>query len=116
AFRLLIDDPRQPERDRVRRLLLCSGKIYFSLAAAQEKENVNNVAIVRVEQFYPLPRKELQAMIAKYRMVQEIAWVQDEPKNSGGWSFMEPRLRELLPDNVVLNYYGRDEAASPATG
>ena len=55
-------------------------------------------------------------MLAKYRQAREICWVQEEPKNRGAWSFMEPRLRELLPDPAVLTYYGRDESASPATG
>ena len=116
AVQLVIDDPAQPERDRVRRVLFCSGKIYYSLAAAREKEKVGGTAIVRVEQLYPFPRREIQAVLARYRQAREICWVQDEPKNRGAWSFVEPRLRELLPDPAVLTYYGRDEGASPATG
>jgi len=100
----------------VRRILFCSGKVFYSLATAREKENVKGVALVRVEQLYPFPRKEIQAVLAKYRQAREICWVQEEPKNRGAWGFMEPRLRELLPDPAVLAYFGRDEAASPATG
>jgi 2-oxoglutarate dehydrogenase E1 component len=118
AFQLVIDDPAAPQRDHVRRVLLCSGKVYYTLAAAREKEEAESreIVLVRVEQLYPFPRRELQQILAKYRHVEEIGWIQEEPKNRGAWTFMEPRLRELLPDNTVLSYYGRDEAASPATG
>jgi 2-oxoglutarate dehydrogenase E1 component len=116
GFQLVVDDPAQPERDTVRRILFCSGKVFYSLAQAREKENVKGTALVRVEQLYPFPKKEIQAVLAKYRQAREICWVQEEPKNRGAWGFMEPRLRELLPDPAVLTYYGRDEAASPATG
>jgi 2-oxoglutarate dehydrogenase E1 component len=90
--------------------------VYYSLAAAREKENVRGTALVRVEQLYPFPRKEIQAVLARYRQAREICWVQEEPENRGAWSFMQHRLRELLPDPAVLTYFGRDEAASPATG
>jgi 2-oxoglutarate dehydrogenase E1 component len=116
GFQLVIDDPAQPERDTIRRILFCSGKVFYSLAQAREKENVKGTALIRVEQLYPFPKKEIQAVLAKYRQAREICWVQEEPKNRGAWSFMEPQLRELLPDPAVLTYYGRDEAASPATG
>jgi 2-oxoglutarate dehydrogenase E1 component len=113
----VLDDPGAPaETNRVRRLLLCSGKVYYSLAKAREKENVRDAAIVRVEQLYPFPKKELQAIFQKYRNALEVVWVQEEPKNRGAWTFMEPRLRELMPEAATLEYCGRDEAASPATG
>jgi 2-oxoglutarate dehydrogenase E1 component len=117
AMQNVLDDPAAPaERDRVRRLLLCSGKVYYSLAQAREKEGLKDVAIVRVEQLYPFPKKELQAVFQKYRNAHDVTWVQEEPKNKGAWSFMEARLRDMLPETAVLSYTGRDEAASPATG
>jgi hypothetical protein len=115
-MQLVIDDPAAPERDKVRRVLLCSGKLYYSLAAARDKEGVKDAAIVRVEQLYPYPKRELQQILAKYRQAREFAWVQEEPKNRGAWTFMADRLRAMLPDPAVLTYFGRDEAASPATG
>jgi 2-oxoglutarate dehydrogenase E1 component len=115
-MQLVIDDPIQQDRDKVKRLLLCTGKVFYTLAAAREKEAVKDTAIVRVEQLYPFPKKEIQALLTKYRNARDVTWVQDEPKNRGAWSFMEPRLRELLPDPATLHYVGRDEAASPATG
>jgi 2-oxoglutarate dehydrogenase E1 component len=116
TFQLLIDDPNNPPRDRVRRLLLCSGKIYFALEAARKRVGLEDVAIVRVEQLYPYPQKELQAIFAKYRNAHEICWVQEEPRNRGAWTFMSDRLEPMLSETAVLIYAGRDEAASPAVG
>jgi 2-oxoglutarate dehydrogenase E1 component len=116
AVQMVIDDPSDPARDTVKRILFCSGKVYYTLAKAREDAKINGTALVRVEQLHPFPKREIQAVLAKYRQAREIGWVQEEPRNRGAWSFMEPRLRELLPDPAVLTYYGRDEAASPATG
>jgi 2-oxoglutarate dehydrogenase E1 component len=116
AMQLVIDDVTQQDREKVRRVLFCTGKVYHTLAAAREKEKVKETAIVRVEQLYPFPKKEVQAILAKYRNARDVTWVQDEPRNRGAWTFMESRLTELLPDPVTLHYVGRDEAASPATG
>jgi 2-oxoglutarate dehydrogenase E1 component len=117
SFRNLIDDPEVTDPDKVRRVLLCTGKVYYTLIAARKKEKsgFHDHAIVRVEQLYPLPEKELSALLARYGKKQEVLWVQEEPKNRGAWSFMEPRLRAMLPD-TILTYVGRDAAASPATG
>jgi len=116
AFQSVLDDPADPTPQRVRRVLFCSGKMFYTLDAARKKQGVSDVAIVRVEQLYPFPEKEIRAIFGKYRLADEIAWVQDEPENRGAWRFMDARLRKILPENRVLNYYGRDEAASPATG
>jgi len=115
-FQLVLDDPSTPDVTKVKRLLLCSGKVYFTLAAARVKANITDTAIVRVEQLYPYPRKEIAAALAKYSTAVEVGWVQEEPKNRGAWSYMESRLRELLPEWATLTYFGREEAASPATG
>ena len=98
-----------------RRLLLCTGKVYYTLSAARQKDNRDDVAVVRVEQLYPFPQKELSSVLAKYRNVHEVFWVQEESKNRGAWTFMALKLQDLLPDKVV-QYVGRDESASPATG
>jgi 2-oxoglutarate dehydrogenase E1 component len=116
GLQLLLDDPNQPERDGVKRVLFCSGKVFYSLDQARQKANLKDVALVRIEQLYPFPKKEVQGVLAKYRKAREICWVQEEPRNRGAWSFVEGRLRDVLPDPAVLTYHGRDEAASPATG
>ncbi|HWP41089.1 MAG TPA: 2-oxoglutarate dehydrogenase E1 component, partial [Tepidisphaeraceae bacterium] len=115
TFQLVIDDPQIHMPQQVRRLLLCSGKVYYSLVQAREKAKAHDIAIVRVEQLYPFPRKELAEVLGRYRWAQQFVWVQEEPKNRGAWSFMYPRLQELLPGTVV-QYVGREESASPATG
>jgi 2-oxoglutarate dehydrogenase E1 component len=86
------------------------------LENARQKAKIDDTAIVRVEQPYPFPSRELSNIFAKYKNAKEICWTQEEPKNRGCWSFMESRVRELLPVGVTLCYFGRKEAASPATG
>jgi 2-oxoglutarate dehydrogenase complex dehydrogenase (E1) component-like enzyme len=119
-FQAVIDDPCTQDaqnQDHIRRVLVCSGKVYYTLRDARDtaKDKCKDIAIVRIEQLYPFPEKELGEVLAKYGRKQEVIWVQEEPKNRGAWSFMQPRLRAMLPDTIV-NYVGRDEAASPATG
>ena len=112
---LVIDDQAVTDKDKVKRVLLCAGKVFYTLDKARRENKVDDVAIVRVEQFYPLPKAELIATLNKYRRVSEVSWVQEEPQNRGGWSFMQPLLRAMLPD-VLVSYHGREAAASPATG
>ncbi len=107
----------------VRRVLICSGKVYYDLMAAQspdrEGEAVSNdgrIAILRLEQFYPFPQSLLQQWLAAYGNAGEIFWVQEEPQNMGGWNFMRPRLEALLNGRQELRYVGRTASASPATG
>ncbi len=99
----------------MQRVLLCSGKVYYTLATAREKAKQDGVSIVRIEQLYPFPEAEIAAALNKYGRAAEVCWVQEEPQNRGGWRFIEPRLREMLPVQVIT-YIGRDEAASPAVG
>lgn len=114
-FREVIEDAADP--GRVRRVLLCSGKVYYELherrADKAHAALAGEVAIVRVEQFYPFPEEMLKTILARYSKAQEWVWVQEESQNMGGWTFMEPRLRAL---GCAINYVGRDASASPATG
>jgi len=116
SFQNVLDDPTQPAPAKVRRILFCTGKIFFTLDNARKKEAVDDVALVRVEQLYPFPEKEIRAILAKYPGALRIAWVQDEPENRGAWRYMDAKLRKILPENRTLSYFGREEAASPATG
>jgi 2-oxoglutarate dehydrogenase E1 component len=112
-YRDVIDDTSAP--DRVRRVLLCSGKIYYDLVAQRSKAgSEREVAIVRIEQLYPWPAAELKTRLGRYRVAGDWVWVQEESQNMGAWSFVAPRLRELL--GVPVQYVGRDASASPATG
>jgi 2-oxoglutarate dehydrogenase E1 component len=107
------------EPDRVRRIVLCSGKVYYDLLAAREEQGVNDVVIVRLEQLAPFPNKSLTVEAAKYRNA-EVVWCQEEPRNMGAWTFVEPRIEDVLRDlklpETRPRYVGRAEAASPATG
>ncbi|HVN83520.1 MAG TPA: 2-oxoglutarate dehydrogenase E1 component [Candidatus Binatia bacterium] len=116
AFQTVITDPAPLPRTDVRRLLLCSGKVYYSLVAGRTERAVDSVAIVRVEQLYPFPAEAIAAVLAEFPAARDVRWVQEEPRNMGAWQFIETRLRPLLPDGYALGYVGRDEAVSPATG
>jgi 2-oxoglutarate dehydrogenase E1 component len=110
-FHELIGD-RTAEPTRVRRVLLCSGKVYFDLEAHREESGVDDVAIVRLEQLYPVPRAALLAELDRYDGA-ELVWVQEEPRNMGAWSFVLQRLGEL---DLPVAYAGRPDNPSPATG
>jgi 2-oxoglutarate dehydrogenase E1 component len=111
-FQELLNDA-EADPGRVRRVLLCSGKVYYDLLERREDQESGETAILRVEQFYPFPHQQLDLALSRYRKAKEWAWVQEESMNMGGWSFMEPRLRAMGYD---LKYVGRDASASPATG
>ncbi|MBA4155872.1 MAG: 2-oxoglutarate dehydrogenase E1 component [Gemmatimonadetes bacterium] len=113
---VLGDENAENRADAITRLLLCSGKVYVDLVASDAREETENVALGRVEELYPLPEEELKALVASFPALREIVWVQEEPRNMGAWSYMEPRLARLVPDGVELRYEGRPERASPAEG
>ncbi|MDX2130015.1 MAG: multifunctional oxoglutarate decarboxylase/oxoglutarate dehydrogenase thiamine pyrophosphate-binding subunit/dihydrolipoyllysine-residue succinyltransferase subunit [Chloroherpetonaceae bacterium] len=113
-FHNVLDDVQSPTN--VKRIALCSGKVYYDLHQYRVKEQRHDVAVVRVEQFYPFPKKKLQHLFEKYGTATEVVWVQEEPKNMGAWSFLLPRLMEIVPASMKLRYIGRPSSASPATG
>jgi 2-oxoglutarate dehydrogenase E1 component len=105
-----------PAADDVTRLVLCSGKVAIDLLATGELERASGaVDLLRLEMVYPFPASELKAHLARYTNLQEVIWLQEEPQNMGAWSFVAPRLREMLGD-LPLHYVGRGESASPAEG
>jgi 2-oxoglutarate dehydrogenase E1 component len=116
GFQPVIDDARVTDRTAVTRIVLCSGKVYYDLEAARSETPKDNVAVVRLEQFYPTPAEALKKIFASYPNAKQIIWTQEEPKNMGGWYFMEDRLRDLKPEAATLRYVGRTASASPATG
>jgi len=111
-FHEVLDDT-EADPGRVRRVVLCSGKLYYDLLERRAQEEGGEVALVRVEQFYPFPEQPLQNALLRYRKAREFVWAQEESQNMGGWTFMEPRLRALGYNG---EYVGRDASASPATG
>ena len=116
GFEPVIDDARITDRSKVKRVVVCSGKVFYDLDAAREGSDSGLVAVVRLEQFYPFPSAKLKETFASHPNTTEILWTQEEPKNMGGWTFVEQRLRDIAPENVTLRYVGRAASASPATG
>ena len=119
GFSAVLDDPRFTEAKaaaEVRRVLLCSGKIYYDLAAAPELERAGDVAIVRVERLYPFPADELQAVLDRYPNIESYAWVQEEPRNMGARKFVLPKIRHLVPYRIPLGDISRPERSRPAEG
>jgi 2-oxoglutarate dehydrogenase E1 component len=119
SLQRVIDDPnRADRRDGVTRLLFCSGRIYYDLVEHDRYQDNERVAIARVELLYPFPSEEIVELIGRYPNLEEIIWVQEEPKNMGARRFMFTRARErkLMPDGVTLGYVGRPYRASPGEG
>ncbi len=100
----------------VGRLILCSGKVYFDLKARLEAQSNEEIAILRVEQFYPFPLRAIRDWLSSFQNADEVIWLQEEPQNMGGWVFMRPRLEAIISDRQELRYVGRAPSASPATG
>ncbi len=117
AWSPVLDDPAMADgTGAVARVVLCSGKIYYDLLGEANKMPDGRPALVRLEQLYSFPWTEMRAMLARYPGLAELVWVQEEPRNMGAWSYVEPKLRELAPQGVEVSYVGRPERASPAEG
>ncbi|MEG3148271.1 2-oxoglutarate dehydrogenase E1 component [Sphingomonas sp. ZT3P38] len=119
-FRRLLSDPSAPADADVKRLVLCTGKVAYDLMEARDAAGDKNTAIVRVEQLYPFPSEPLVARLKKLPNLEDVVWAQEEPKNNGAWSFVEPFIEECLIEAGAktgrAHYSGRASAASPATG
>lgn len=115
AFKKVIYD-QNLKADKIKKVLFCSGKVYYDVIKGIQDANRDDIAIVRVEQLYPFPEKELNEAINFFGKAKSYGWVQEEPRNQGAWLFLRDRLEPLLPNNVRLNYAGRKESPSPAAG
>jgi 2-oxoglutarate dehydrogenase E1 component len=114
-FRETLDDLQIEDRDAVKRVLLCTGKIAYQLAGARNEKKAP-AAIVRVEQLYPFPKEQIIDALASYPNAKEVVWVQEEPENMGAWTFIHHRLSHALSEGSTLEVVARAESASPATG
>jgi 2-oxoglutarate dehydrogenase E1 component len=115
-FETVIGDVRKPDAKRVRRAIVCSGKIYYELAAARRERKADDIAIVRLEQQYPFPHDDFKATLAQYPSLKEVVWCQEEPQNQGAWYRLRAYLRNDMPAQAILAYAGRKVSASPAVG
>ena len=119
GFRLVIDEiDDNIEKHAVTRLLICSGKVYYDLLEARRGNEAGNIAVIRLEQIFPFPQKEMKRVIDSYPNATEVVWVQEEPKNQGGWYYMQSRgtMIGCLSKQHVFGYAGRNYSASPAVG
>ena len=116
-FQTVLDDPEARERaESVERLILCSGKIFTELAVSDLREEAVDTAVARIELLYPFPDDRVKELVARYENLREIVWVQEEPKNMGAWTFVEPRLRRIAGGDLPVMYVGKPARPSPAQG
>ncbi|WP_114520250.1 2-oxoglutarate dehydrogenase E1 component [Altererythrobacter sp. ZODW24] len=119
-FRRIVSDTTEIADKKIRRLVLCSGKVAYDLLQKRDEEGVDDVSIVRIEQLYPFPGEPLAVRLKRMTNLEEVVWCQEEPKNNGAWFFVQNQIEEALTDaghdGMRPIYAGRDASASPATG
>jgi 2-oxoglutarate dehydrogenase E1 component len=115
SFQTLIPDATANAK-KVKRVVVCGGKVYYDLLEEAQKENLDDVAIVRVEQLYPFPRAELAAELKRYSAATDVVWCQEEPQNQGAWYQIRHHLAASLAPKQALHYAGRARSPSPAAG
>src|SRR5438094_257927 len=113
-FEEILGSPEVGPANKMKRVILCSGKVYYDLINYRAEKKIDNAAIIRVEQLYPLHEKKLKSMMKGFPKTTPLVWCQEEPQNMGAWTFIEPRLRKLFGREIA--YAGRDASASPAVG
>jgi len=117
SFQPVLDDEKaQKNAKQIRRIIVCTGKIAIDLLGHESRAHNEENAIVRVEMLYPFPENELQEIFAHYPRAQEVVWVQEEPRNMGAWTYMQPRLRDIIDQHIALRVISRPERSSPAAG
>jgi 2-oxoglutarate dehydrogenase E1 component len=117
GFERVIDDPTLPGgRERVTKLVLCSGKVYYDIAMHEERAAAAHIAVARVELLYPFPEAELTELMESYPNLEKVVWVQEEPRNMGARAFMRRRMAKILPGRLSYDYVGRQLRAAPGEG
>jgi 2-oxoglutarate dehydrogenase E1 component len=116
SFQTVIPENRELKADKVKRVIVCSGKVYYDLAKKRDEREADDVAILRVEQLYPFPHKAFAAELKKYPNATDLVWCQDEPQNQGAWFFIQHNIHENMSEGQKLGYAGRAASASPAVG
>jgi 2-oxoglutarate dehydrogenase E1 component len=116
SFQTVIPESKDLKADKVKRIVACSGKVYYDLARKREEKGLDDVVLLRVEQLYPFPHKAFSTELKKYPNVTDIVWCQDEPQNQGAWFFVQHYIHENMTEGQKLGYSGRAASASPAAG
>ncbi|WP_371193322.1 2-oxoglutarate dehydrogenase E1 component [Glaciecola sp. SC05] len=116
VFHSVIDEIDELDTQKIKRVVMCSGKVYYDLLEQRRKNEQNDVAIIRIEQLYPFPQVELAKVVEKYKDVNDWIWCQEEPQNQGAWYCSQHHFLQAIPSAAKLNYAGRNASASPAVG
>jgi 2-oxoglutarate dehydrogenase E1 component len=116
GFQTIIPESKDVKADKVKRIVACSGKVYYDLARKREEKGIDDVVLLRVEQLYPFPHKAFANELKKYPNATDIVWCQDEPQNQGAWFFVQHYIHENMTEGQKLGYSGRAASASPAAG
>ena len=116
SFQTVIPENKDLKADKVKRIVACSGKVYYDLARKREEKGIDDVVLLRVEQLYPFPHKAFSTELKKYPNATDIVWCQDEPQNQGAWFFVQHYIHENMTEGQKLGYSGRAASASPAAG
>jgi 2-oxoglutarate dehydrogenase complex dehydrogenase (E1) component-like enzyme len=118
SFQRVIDDPRfaDGDHDRVTKLVLCSGKVYYDIAGHEDRDEQGHIAVARVELLYPFPETELIELMDHYPNLERVVWVQEEPRNMGARAFMRRRMASILPERLSYDYVGRQLRAASGEG
>jgi 2-oxoglutarate dehydrogenase E1 component len=117
-WRVIPESEKLVKDEKVNRVIITSGKVYYDLFEARAERKIDDIAIIRMEQYYPFPARELKAELTRYKNA-EIVWCQEEPQNMGAWYFVASRIEDVMEGlgrSDRLRYAGRPEAASPAAG
>jgi 2-oxoglutarate dehydrogenase E1 component len=116
GFRHVLDDPTVERPESITRLVLCAGKVYYDIQSHAQRNDLDHVAVARVELLYPFPAQALGELLSRFPNLREVVWTQEEPRNMGALTFIGPRLRAVVPRKIPLSYAARPERASPAEG
>jgi 2-oxoglutarate dehydrogenase E1 component len=116
AFYSVIDEVDEVIADSVKRIVMCSGKVYYDLLIQRRDAELNQVVVIRIEELYPFPSENLNIVLKKYKNAEQLIWCQEEPKNQGAWDYFEPRFAAKLDHHCMVEYVGREPSAAPAVG
>jgi 2-oxoglutarate dehydrogenase E1 component len=116
SFQAVIGEQQQVDLSRVTRLVLCSGRVFYDLDECRRSENLEHVALLRIEQLYPFPWRLLRQELARYPASREYVWCQEEPQNQGAWYATRHKFEEVIGDENKLVYTGREALSAPAVG
>ncbi|SFC08786.1 2-oxoglutarate dehydrogenase E1 component [Pseudoalteromonas denitrificans] len=116
VFHNVIDEIDDIKPENIERVVFCSGKVYYELLQERRKQELDNIAIIRLEQLYPFPHKEMDEIMQQYSHVKDFVWCQEEPQNQGAWYCSQHQFRQAIPAGTYLEYAGRPASAAPACG